>query len=154
MIFSKNSASLITNVGYPRSGFAYFPLGFAHRGNQRRSKRDQDRTQRALSNALFTFPLTPPQTPEKSKILSNNNEKNATHLVSPTAIRPLRGPKPQTYIDRQSTTSSIEWTDFYSNSMLSYPPKLRNTSKISDFLENSTPIRPLRGPKPQTYTAQ
>ena len=65
------------NVGYSGSGFAYFPLGFAyfplgfaHKGDQRRSKRDQDRTRRALSHALFTFPLTPPQTPEKSKILS------------------------------------------------------------------------------------
>ena len=27
-------------VGYPGSGFAYFPLGFAHKGDQRRSKRD------------------------------------------------------------------------------------------------------------------
>ena len=88
------------NVGYPGSRFAYFPLGFAHKGDQRRSKRDQDRTRRALSNALYTFPLTPPQIPEKSKILSENNEKNATHLVNPTTIRPLRGPKPQTYIDR------------------------------------------------------
>ena len=88
------------NVGYSGSGFAYFPLGFAHKGDQRRNKRDQDRTRRALSNALFTFPLTPPQTPEKSKILSKNNEKNATHLVNPTTIRPLSGLKPQTYIDR------------------------------------------------------
>ena len=88
------------NVGYSGSGFAYFPLGLAHKGDQRRSKTDQDRTRRALSNALFTFSLTPPQIPEKSKILSKNNEKNATHLVNPTTIRRLRGPKPQTYIDR------------------------------------------------------
>ena len=88
------------NVGYSGSGFAYFPLGFVHKGDQRRSKRDQDRTRRALSNALFTFPLTPPKTPEKSKILSKHNEKKATHLVNPTTIRPLRGSKPQTYIDR------------------------------------------------------
>ena len=100
MIFSKNSASLITNVGYSGSRFAYFPLGFAQEGDQRRSKRDQDRTRRALSNALFTFSLTPPQTTEKSKILSKNNGKNATHLVNPTTIRPLRGRKPQTYLDR------------------------------------------------------
>ena len=90
----------IKNVGYLGSGFAYFPLGFAHKGDQRRNKRDQDRTRRALSNALFTFPPTPPQTQEKSKILSKNNEKNATHLVNLTTIRPLRGPKPQAYVDR------------------------------------------------------
>ena len=63
------------NVGYPGSGFAYFPLEFAHKGDQNRIKRDQDRTRRALSNALFTFPMTPPQAQEKSKILSKNNEK-------------------------------------------------------------------------------
>ena len=75
------------NVGYSGSGFAYFPLGLAHKRDQRRSKRDQDRTQRALSNALYTFSLTPPQIPEKSKILSKNNEKNATHLVNHITIR-------------------------------------------------------------------
>ena len=95
-----NQSENLKNVGYPEFGFAYFPLGFAHKGDQRRSKREQDRTQRALSNALFTFPLTPPQAREKSKILSKNNEKNATHLVNPTTIRPLRGPKLQTYLDR------------------------------------------------------
>ena len=63
------------DVGYPGSGFAYFPLRFAHKGDQNRIKRDQDRTRRALSNALFTFPLMSPQTQEKSKILSKNNEK-------------------------------------------------------------------------------
>ena len=79
------------NVGYSGSGFMYFPLGFAHKGDQSRSKSDQDRTRRALSNALFMFSLTPPQIPEKSKILSKNNGKNATHLVNSTTIRPLRG---------------------------------------------------------------
>ena len=88
------------HIGYLGSGFAYFPLGFAQKEDQRRSKRDQDRTQRALSNALFTFSLTPPQTPEKSKILSKNNEKNATHLGNPTTIRPLSELKSQTYTDR------------------------------------------------------
>ena len=63
------------DVGYPGSGVAYFPVGFAQKGDQRRSERDQDRTRRARTNALFTFPLTPTQTPEKSKILSKNNEK-------------------------------------------------------------------------------
>ena len=48
------------DVGYPGSGFAYFPLGFSHKGDQNRIKKDQDRTRRALSNALFTFPLKPP----------------------------------------------------------------------------------------------
>ena len=67
--------STFQNVGYPGSGFAYFPLGFARKGDQNRIKKDQDRTRRALSNALFTFPLMPPQTQEKSKILSKNNEK-------------------------------------------------------------------------------
>ena len=134
MIYSKNSASLITNVGYPGSGFMYFPLGFAHKGDQRRSKRDQDRTRRALSNALFTFSLTPPQTTEKSKILSKDNGKHATHLVNPTTIRPLRGRKSQTYLNLWSRTSSIEWTHFYSNSILSYPPKLRNTPKSDKII--------------------
>ena len=140
------------DVGYPGFGFAYFPLGVAHKGDQRRNKRDRDRTRRALSNVLFTFSLTPPQTTEKSKILSKNNGKNATHSVNPTTIRSLRGRKSQTYLDGWSRTSSIEWTDFYSNSMFTYPPKLRNTSELQDFLENSTTIRPLRRPKPQTYT--
>ena len=63
------------HVGYPGSEFAYFPLGFAHKGDQNRIKRNQDRTRRALSNALFTFLLMHPQTQEKSKILSKNNEK-------------------------------------------------------------------------------
>ena len=87
-------------VGYPGSGFAYFPLGFAHKGDQKRDKRDQDRTRRALSNALFTFPLTLPQIPGKPEILSKNNEKNATYLVNPATIRPKRGRKSQTYLDR------------------------------------------------------
>ena len=54
------------NVGYPRSGFAYFPLRFTHKGDQNRIKRDQDRTRRALSNALFTFPLMPPRKHKKN----------------------------------------------------------------------------------------
>ena len=87
------SCNRIGHVGYPGSGFA-------QKGDQRRSKRDQDRTRRARTNALFTFSLTPPKIPEKSKILSKNNEKNATHLVNPTTIRPLRGRKPQAYTDR------------------------------------------------------
>ena len=62
-------STLEIDVGYLGSGFAYFPVEFAQKGDQRRSKRDQDRTRRALSNALFTFSLTPPQTQEKSKIL-------------------------------------------------------------------------------------
>ena len=121
------------NVGYSGSGFAYFPLGFAQKGDQRRSKRDQDKTRRARTNALFTFSLTPPQIPEKSKIRAKNNEKNATHLVKPTTIRPLRGPKPQTYIDRESSMSSIEWTDSYSNSMLSYPQNCEIPPKSQIF---------------------
>ena len=68
-----------------------------------------NRARRALSNALYTFSLTPSQTTEKSKILSKNNEKSATHLVNPTTIRPLREPKSQTYTDQYSSTSSIEW---------------------------------------------
>ena len=83
-----------------------------------------------------------------------NTSKIPGFLENCTTILPVRGPKPQTYTDRWSSMSSIEWTHFYSNSMLSYPPKLRNTSKISDFLDNSTTIRPLREPKPQTYTDQ
>ena len=66
---------MLLYVTYPGSGFTYFPVEFAQKGVPRRNKRDQDRTRRALSNALFTFSLTPPQIPEKSKILSNNNEK-------------------------------------------------------------------------------
>ena len=97
---NKKMNFLYIYVGYLGSGFAYFRLGFAQKGDQRRSKMDQDRTRRALSNALFTYSPTLSQTPEKSKILSKNNEKNNTHLVKPTTIRPLRGPKSQTYIDR------------------------------------------------------
>ena len=67
--------ALENNVGYPGSGFAYFPLRFAHKGDQNRIKRDQDRTRRARTNALFTFPLMPPKTQEKSKIRAKNNEK-------------------------------------------------------------------------------
>ena len=58
---------MIFYVGYPGSGFAYFPLRFTHKGNQNRIKRDQDRTRRALSNALFTFPLMPPPHPKPKK---------------------------------------------------------------------------------------
>ena len=63
------SNTSLMDVGYLGSEFAYFPLGFAQKGDQRRSKRDQDRTRQALSNARFTFSLTLPQTPEKSQIL-------------------------------------------------------------------------------------
>ena len=62
-----------------------------------------------------------------------NTSKIPGFLENSTTIRPLRGRKSQTYIDRYSSTSSIEWTHFYSNSMLVYPPKLRNTSKIRVF---------------------
>ena len=82
-----------SNVAYPGSGFAYFPLGFAHNGDQRRSKRDQDRTRRACTNALFTLPLTRPQTPEKSKILSKNNEKKRYTFSKAHHDSPIEGTK-------------------------------------------------------------
>ena len=81
------------HVGYPGSGLAHFPLGFAHKGDQRQSKRGQDRTRRALSNALFTFPLTPSQTAEKSKILSKNNEKKHYTFSKPHHDSPIEGTK-------------------------------------------------------------
>ena len=84
--FSKN------NVGYPGSGFAYFPLRFAHKGDQNRIRRDQDRTRRALSNAPFTFPLMPPQTQEKSKILSKITEKRYAFSKSHHDL-PIEGTK-------------------------------------------------------------
>ena len=46
------------------------------------------------------FSLTSLQITEKSKILSKNDEKNATHLANLTTIRPLRGPKLQIHADR------------------------------------------------------
>ena len=90
------------NVGYLGFGFAYFPLQFVQTRTQTWSKCkwDQDRTQRALSNALITFSLKFSQNREKSKILSKNNEKNDTPLTKVNTIRPLRGQKAETYTDR------------------------------------------------------
>ena len=70
------------------------------RGDQAWSKGNQDRTRRALSNALITFSLKSLQTREKSKILSKNNAKNGTPLVKSTTIRSLREAKVETYTDR------------------------------------------------------
>ena len=66
------------------------------KGDQRRSKRDQDRTRQTRTNALFTFSLTPPQTPEKSKILSKNNEKKRDTFSKPHHDSPIDLTPPQT----------------------------------------------------------
>ena len=55
---------------------------------------DQDRTRRALSNALFTFSLVPLQTEEKPQILQKKLRKNHIFLEMSCAIRPQTGPKP------------------------------------------------------------
>ena len=68
-----NGVSL--NVGYLGAGFDYFSKGFVHTPDQNEIKAEQDRTRRALSNALFTFSLALLQTGEKPKILQNNDEK-------------------------------------------------------------------------------
>ncbi len=57
------------DVGYLTGGFEYFQGRFAWELDQVRPKVDQDRTRRALSNALFTFSKRPPLTGEKPKIL-------------------------------------------------------------------------------------
>ncbi len=44
------------NVGYPRLGFKYSLNRFAQEGDRTRPTADQDRTRRALSDALITFP--------------------------------------------------------------------------------------------------
>ena len=46
------------------------------------------------------FLWRPRKTQKNPKYYQQNNENNATHLVNHTTIRPLRGPKSQTLIDR------------------------------------------------------
>ena len=82
------------NVGYLGAGFDYFSNGFVHTPDQNEIKADQDRTRRALSNALFTFSLALLQTGEKPQILQKNDEKNHIFLELSSAIRPQTGPKP------------------------------------------------------------
>ena len=47
------------DVGYLGAGFDYFSKGFVHTPDQKEIEADQDRTRRALSNALFTFSVAP-----------------------------------------------------------------------------------------------
>ena len=75
-------STIYVHVGYPGSGFAYFPPGFAHKGDQRWSKKDQDRTRRVLSNALFTFPLMPPKSKKNPKYYQKITKKRYTFSKS------------------------------------------------------------------------
>ena len=80
-------------AGYLGAGFDYFSKGFVHTPDQNEITADQDRTRRALSNALFTFSLALLQTKEKTQILQKNDEKNHIFLEMSSAIRPQTGPK-------------------------------------------------------------
>ena len=60
----------------------YFSVLFALKRDQRRSNTEQDRTRRARTNALFTFSLTPPQTPG-AKYLENVRFSRKVHHDSP-----------------------------------------------------------------------
>ena len=82
------------DVGYLGAEFDYFSKGFVHKPDQNKIKADQDRTRRALSNALFTFSLALLQTGEKPQILQKNHEKNHIFLQKSSAIRPQSRPKP------------------------------------------------------------
>ena len=70
------------HVGYLGAGFDYFSKGYVHTSDQNEIKADQDRTPRALSNALFTFSLALLQTGEKPQILQQNDEKIIYFLKS------------------------------------------------------------------------
>ena len=63
------------NVGYFGAGFDYFSKGFVHTPDQNEIEADQDKTRRALSNALFTSSLALFQTGGKLHILQKNYEK-------------------------------------------------------------------------------
>ena len=135
-------------VGYPGSGLAYFPWGFAHKGDQNWIKRDQDRTRRARTNALFTFLLMSSQTQEKSKIRAKYNEKKPETFSKCHHDSLIEG------IKTSNTYRPIELDELVrmDSFLLKFHACIsRNTSKISDFLENSITIRLLRGRKPQTY---
>ena len=76
MVWMAISAKGVSNdVGYPGTGFAY-------KGGQNRIKRDQDRTRRALSNALFTFPPMPPKPKENPKYYQKITKKRYTFSKS------------------------------------------------------------------------
>ena len=64
-----NNKYNIDYVGYLGPGFAYSATGFAHNWDQRLNSMDQDRAQRVLSNALFTFSPISFQSGEKPRIL-------------------------------------------------------------------------------------
>ena len=57
------------DMGYLGPGFGYSAARPAHSWDQRLNSADQDRTPRALSNALFTFPPIAFQAGEKPRIL-------------------------------------------------------------------------------------
>ena len=63
------------HVGYLGTEFHYFSKGFVRTSDQNKIKEDQDRTRRALSNALFTFSLALFQAGEKPQILQKNDKK-------------------------------------------------------------------------------
>ena len=71
----RKKKSLGAHVGYLGAGFDYFSKGFVHTPDQKEIEASQDRTRRALSNALFTFSLAPFQTGEKPQMLQKYYEK-------------------------------------------------------------------------------
>ena len=86
--------SNLSNAGYLGAGFDYFSKGFVHALDQNEIEAGQDRTRRALSNALFAFSLAPLQTEEKPQIQQKKLRKNHILLETSSAIRPQTEPKP------------------------------------------------------------
>ncbi len=119
---------LFIYVGYLLSGFEYFYGRFAQPLNQ-------GRTQRALSNALITFPKRPSLRGENPRKLLKKIFKNSKILVKSRTIRLgaiARKPRPTSVIP-----CSIDLFDFAHIFTVDRPNKVRNIPKISAHLNES-----------------
>ncbi len=66
----------LEHVGYLSTRFQYFLNGFAQMLDRVRPKLEQDRAQRALSDALFTFSKRPTLAGENLEIIAKKGQKN------------------------------------------------------------------------------